>query len=242
MKSFLRSKNAGIVFFGFLIVTAVFLFISDAFSGGISKTVTENYARQPVAAAGESNPSLPSPAFEAIDWKNTLEGVTGSAGEGKEYHPAALRITTENSEKAFRTYVADLKTALAAYTNPRLANEVEIMMRAYDSKDEMLLDEIRRAQNTHRATVASLLKVQTPAEVAVEHANLMNALSAIIAADDTMILIFTNPTLALEGAKLYGYDSEKFYEAIGTIGRIIEDRGVRLTAKEKMNLYLNVER
>ena len=225
---FPRRKNVGMFFFGALVLVALFLFISDKL---FPKTTPQE---SPVAiTASEANPpSVAGSPFEQTNWQLAFNSSSVT------YTPTDLEVTQNATKADLRTYATGLKQALRRYSDPGLPSEVKIMLAAYEAENPSELTGIDVLTDLHQATLNDLSRVTVPSEVTVYHLTLMNTVKAMIAAGGGMKQVFSNQDLALASAKAYAADVTTFYTALGNISSTISKRGIVLSEKEQLKIYL----
>ncbi len=243
MKLIPHNKNVGLVFFGVLILGAIFLFVSDKFGSKSPTPDPSPKERGETAAQAQGRIALAdnaSASFNQVDWQSSLSDV--NAGVSAPSDGPALNISPDSKPKSLRSYAAALKNALRRYSDPGLANEFSIMVAVSDAQDDTRLSEIDGLEALHQATLADLIAVSVPADVAVYHAQIVNAVQAITVADKNMKLVLTTPDVAIAAGRAYQADTKSFYSALTKISAHLLSRGVVLPKNEQLQVYLNVEK
>lgn len=243
MKLIPHNKSVGLILFGALIITAVFLFITDKFGGAASSddsplrpTEGSRLGTAPTSDVGRPDATS---QFNQVDWRTTLSQVGGASDEKSiSYALADLRIIENPTKGDLRTYTADLKKALVRYSDPTLPNEVKTMLSAYEAGDPKDLLGIDSLIDLHNATLSDLTNVKVPSDVAFYHVTIMNAIKAIIATDFGMKKVFTDQDLALAATKAYTADVASLYNALQKISTLLQNKGIKITTAEELHIYL----
>jgi len=242
MKLLPRNKNVGLFFFGALIITASWLFVSDRM--GSKNTATEaTYTR---GSGEETNSQSVTNQFSQTDWQRTLNELgVNTLGAVSAFSPSDIMLnegnTVSSDNTKLRTYANDIKHALRRYSDPSMPNEVSIMINAYENNDSSTLTNgIGVMQNLHTQTISDLQRVTVPGEMGVYHLTIMNSLRAIIATDEAMKGIFTDVNKATVAAEAYATNVELFHSTLEKISALMSRNGLVLTDAEKLQIYLGV--
>lgn len=243
MKLIPHNKNVGLVFFGVLIVAAIFLFVSDKTGGSPqdrlqeptegSLVQAEPYDKVAIAGVKEAS-------FSPVDWQPASSEIPEIGAAPNSFTPEIAKVEKVAGPADLRLYANDLTYALRRYADPKLRNEVHIMLVVDESGDPSALGTIDTLKQLHLETIQDLSTVRVPEDLAVYHAGLMSALAAITLADDTMKKILSDPDQALTASRAYMADINKFYADLQKISNALLRKGVIMNEGEKLKIYLGV--
>ncbi|MFA6006549.1 MAG: hypothetical protein WC764_02370 [Candidatus Paceibacterota bacterium] len=245
MKLIPHNKNVGLVFFGALILTATFLFFADKVGGKSQPSNSDSIyvkGQGQLAEASASANETSNPSFGQVDWQNTLGGIAPDSATATVFTPSSLQVTKDSGPSSLRTYAADLRQALKRYEDPKLGNEVGILLAASKANDATLLAGIDTLEQLHTDTLSDLLGVSVPADVAVYHAQILNAVKALAVADEGMKQLFSSPNLAQVAVQAYAHDVDAIQKTLQNISALLVGRGIKLANAEKLHIYLGVNK
>jgi len=134
----------------------------------------------------------------------------------KQYTADDIRIVTTPSADAIKRYGVEITAIL----KPDLAleNDLVVLKRALEGQNSNELSKLDTSTRRYRATVAEMLALSVPQEVAAEHIAAANALARVSANVESMRAVFTDPVGALVGIKEYTVNEFAFIESLQTIG------------------------
>jgi len=213
-------KNAGLFFFGALVLVALFLFISDSF---VPKNSSGDQKSRVASGIAGNTSSDSGTIFAKTDWEL---GSSSTEQSAPIYEISDVRTTTESGRTSFETYAIGLAKALHRYSDPRALSEVRIMLNAYESNARSELTGITARQAIHRSTLTDLNNLVVPEEIAFYHLTLMNDLRSMIRADDGMLSVFENQEIGFAAGGAYLANAKQLYAALEQINTTLARHSV----------------
>ncbi len=145
-----------------------------------------------------------------------------------------LKISSDNSVTALRTYGNELSRITKKYAKPQpYKNETQILKTALQNKDERLLREIELPAIGYRNLTSELKSMQVPSLFARYHLQLINSYDVISRSLFAMKDAITNPPHATAAELAYSTHLTYIQIAFLAIMKEYEDRGIIFLPNEE---------
>ncbi len=136
-----------------------------------------------------------------------------------------LNIISTSNNESFQKYADELKLILSKF--PELRDDNIILKEALDTNSLKKLEEIKSNIIFYEKLIDDLIKTEVPSALQNKHLNLINSFKKIISNTEQMIQVFTDPILALVGAKQYYNTSLETLMISAEIGEFFKRNNIK---------------
>lgn len=156
------------------------------------------------------------------------------------YTKGNLKTTLNTSSSTIETYGKDIVAALSPYALAR-ENEVVILGKIYDTQDPKEISKLTKVYDLHQKALADFLAMRVPGSATEMHLQIVNDLYLLTKLTENMLLITTEPALALQSAQHYQLALISFYARLGNINDYFLSQGVTFSPENKINIFINTQ-
>lgn len=143
-----------------------------------------------------------------------------------------ITLTEEDTPEEQRKYANRIAEITISYTAPTGVNELDVINRALDTKNQELLKDLDPILNAYRSYFELTLATPVPASFAKHHVDIINVYNAIVNDLTAMQNVYNDPLLGLLRLKRYPDDVEGLIYVYFNADRALRQAGITFKEDE----------
>lgn len=156
----------------------------------------------------------------------------------KIYSQNDILVSSDDSKEAIRKYGNEVGALFIKYSNPNARNEVIIAKESVDQEEPEILKEIDPIIATYKNILTGVLKLSPPRTLTTIHLGLVNSLSILYFAADSLRNLEKDSLTGIQGSSVWLSGATGLNAAFNSLKAIFVGEGIRYLQGEPGNFFV----